>query len=72
MTDVRVVNLNKARKARAKTEARAKADENAARFGRTKSQRQAEEQAATKASRTLDAHRRATGGQDPDGDVGPK
>jgi phage protein D len=54
----KVVNLNKARKARARSQARATADANALRFGRTRSQREAEEQAATKAARTLDAHRR--------------
>jgi hypothetical protein len=61
MTDARVVNLNKARKARAKTQARAEADQNAARFGRTRAQREAEAQAAEKAARTLDAHRRDPG-----------
>jgi phage protein D len=58
MTDQKVVNLNKARKARAKSQARAEATTNATRFGRTRAQREAEEAAATKAARTLDAHRR--------------
>lgn len=58
MTDPKVVNLNKARKARAKTEARAQADANAVRFGRTRSQRDAEKAATDKAARALDAHRR--------------
>ncbi|MDG1377721.1 MAG: DUF4169 family protein [Yoonia sp.] len=34
-----VVNLNKARKAKTKAEEKAQADENAARFGRSKAQR---------------------------------
>jgi hypothetical protein len=55
-----VVNLNKARKARAKSQARATADRNAARFGRTRAQREAEETARDKAAHTLDQHRRDT------------
>ncbi len=62
----KVVNLNKARKARAKVQARATADANALRFGRTKSQREAEEATRDKAARTLDAHRRASNADDPD------
>jgi phage protein D len=58
MTDPKVVNLNKARKARAKSQARAEADQNAACFGRSKAQRAAEKAAADKAARALDAHRR--------------
>jgi hypothetical protein len=53
-----VVNLNKARKARAKSQARATADANALRFGRTRAERDAEEAQARKAATTLDAHRR--------------
>jgi len=59
MTDARVVNLNKARKARAKSQARATADANSLRHGRTKAQVAAEKAAADKAARMLDAHRRA-------------
>ncbi|MBE0413926.1 DUF4169 family protein [Yoonia sp.] len=48
------VNLNKARKARDRAEEKAKADENAIRFGRTKSQRLLEAAQAQKARDRLD------------------
>ena len=54
----KVVNLTRARKARARDDKRRKADENAARFGRTRAEREAEAQAADKATRHLDQHRR--------------
>ena len=47
-----LINLNKARKARAKTRKRAEADENAVRHGRTKAQKTLD-----KANRHLDGHR---------------
>ncbi|ADO42771.1 DUF4169 family protein [Ketogulonicigenium vulgare] len=53
-----VVNLNKARKARTRAEDKARADENAAKFGRTKAQRALEDQQAAKAKAALDAVRR--------------
>ena len=53
-----VVNLRAARKARERAEARAAADENAARFGRTKALKALEKARAEKARTTLDAHRR--------------
>jgi hypothetical protein len=53
-----VVNLRAARKARERAEARAAADENAARFGRTKALKALEKARAEKARETLDAHRR--------------
>lgn len=71
MTDPKVVNLNKARKARAKTEARAQADANAVRFGRTMAQRKADEANREKAAHALDAHRRNRDGDDPDTDATP-
>lgn len=52
------VNLNKARKARAKAEARARADENAARFGRTKAEKDLEKARAKKARTDLDGKKR--------------
>ncbi|MET4127072.1 DUF4169 family protein [Roseovarius sp. MBR-6] len=52
------VNLNRVRKQRARAERQARADENAARFGRTKAQKKLEEAEADKARRTLDQHRR--------------
>lgn len=57
------VNLNKARKARARDQARAQADANAAKFGRTRAQKTAEADAAERAARILEAHRRD--GQEP-------
>ncbi|MEM9971887.1 MAG: DUF4169 family protein [Pseudomonadota bacterium] len=54
------VNLNKARKARAKAEKRAKADENAARFGRTKGEKARDRAEKDTASRALDGHKRET------------
>ena len=54
----KVVNLSRARKARARDEKRRQADENAARFGRTKAERAADRAEADKAARHLDQHRR--------------
>ncbi|MEO0568405.1 MAG: DUF4169 family protein [Pseudomonadota bacterium] len=52
------VNLNQFRKAKARTEKRANADENAVKFGRTKAQRLVEKAEAEKARKTIDEHRR--------------
>jgi hypothetical protein len=52
----KVVNLRQARKAHARSVARMAADANAARHGRTKAQREAEEKAAERARRALDGH----------------
>ncbi|MEM9576266.1 MAG: DUF4169 family protein [Pseudomonadota bacterium] len=54
------VNLNKVRKARARAEKKARADENAVRFGRTKAQKAAETKDREGALRHLDAHKRET------------
>ncbi|GHD99647.1 amidase [Defluviimonas sp. 20V17] len=54
------VNLNKARKARARAEKRAQADGNAVKFGRTKAEKKIDKARAEKARATLDAHKRAT------------
>lgn len=56
-----IVNLNRARKAQARVKKRAEGDENAAKFGRTKSQKAAEKSAADRARQTLDAHHREDG-----------
>ena len=48
------VNLNKVRKARDRTAAKQKADENAVRFGQTKAERVLEATRATKAAARLD------------------
>jgi hypothetical protein len=53
----KVINLNKARKARARDDRRAQADENAVKFGRTKAQKGIEGAEADKAARELDGHK---------------
>lgn len=53
----KVVSLSRARKDRAKADKRAAADANAARFGRTRVERDAEEARAAKAARDIDAHK---------------
>ena len=54
----RPVNLNRFRKARARDEKRATADANAAKFGRTKSEKDLEDTERTRAARHLDDHKR--------------
>ena len=56
MTDA-PVNLNKARKARDRAEEKRRADENAARHGRTKARRLLEAARSEKARRALDGAR---------------
>lgn len=58
------INLNRFRKQKARDEARRQGDENAATHGRSKAQRRAEAEAAARAARHLDAHRREDGGDD--------
>lgn len=53
-----LVNFNKARKARARSEDKAEAAENRVRFGRTKGQKAAEQAATDKARRELDGAKR--------------
>lgn len=53
-----IVNLNKARKARVRDDAKARAAENRARFGRTKGQKAQAEAEAAKLARALDQARR--------------
>ena len=48
------INLNKARKARAATQAKSQAAENRVRFGRTKGQKAADDLAAERRARLLD------------------
>ncbi|MAO00919.1 DUF4169 family protein [uncultured Roseovarius sp.] len=52
------VNLNRVRKQKARAEEKARANENAARFGRTKAQKALEQAQADKARAVLDQHRR--------------
>ena len=54
------VNLNKARKARAKTARKQAADENALKHGLTKTQRDLNRAKADRAVSQLDAHKRET------------
>ncbi len=49
-----VVNLNRARKDRARADGKAKAVENRARFGRTKAEKSLEKARAAKAGKALD------------------
>ncbi|MCX7288447.1 MAG: DUF4169 family protein [Rhodobacterales bacterium] len=55
-----VVNLRQARKEAARKAARALADANAAKFGRTAAARAVQDAQAEKAARDLDGHRRET------------
>ena len=52
------VDLNRFRKDRQRAEKRAAADANAAKFGRTKAEKDLEKARAEKAARDLEAHRR--------------
>ena len=53
-----ILNLNQARKAKAKTDAKAKAAENRARFGRTKADKALDAARADKLKRDLDGAKR--------------
>lgn len=55
-----VVNLRQRRKAATRQAAKVQADANAAKFGRTRAEREAEAARAGKAARDLDGHRRET------------
>ncbi|MFK7870924.1 MAG: DUF4169 family protein [Roseobacter sp.] len=52
------INLNKARKERAKAQKRARADENSVKFGRTSAQKERDEKSRSDAVRLLDGHKR--------------
>ncbi len=52
------VNLNRYRKAKARTEAKARADENAVKFGRTKAEKQAARAEAERIVRALEGLKR--------------
>ena len=54
----KVINFNKARKARSKQEKQNQADQNAVKFGRTKAQKSLEEARIEKARRDLDGAER--------------
>ncbi|WP_137862887.1 MULTISPECIES: DUF4169 family protein [unclassified Sphingomonas] len=53
-----IINLNRARKAKARVDKSARADENRARFGRTKAEKQADAAEKARIARTLDDARR--------------
>lgn len=53
-----LINLNKARKARAKVEGKATAAQNRVRFGQSKAERIARDVEGAKAGRDLDGHKR--------------
>ncbi len=54
----KIVNLNKARKSRARDAARKQADANAVKFGRTKSEKAKEQAEAERENRDFDGHKR--------------
>lgn len=55
-----VVNLNKAHKAKARVQKRAQADANAAKFGRTKAQKVADQTVTDQQVRHIDGHKLKT------------
>ncbi|HWL57503.1 MAG TPA: DUF4169 family protein [Paracoccus sp. (in: a-proteobacteria)] len=57
----KIINLRAARKSAARDAARRQGDENAAKFGRSKAQKQVEETDRDRAARHLDQHRREDG-----------
>ncbi|SEQ83704.1 DUF4169 family protein [Thalassovita taeanensis] len=52
------VNLNRVRKEKARAEKKARADQNAVKFGRSKSEKKQEHALAEKARRDLEGHER--------------
>ena len=71
MSKGKVLNLNRARKAKVKADKRRVADENTIRFGKSKSERQKEEREQElerrrwEGTRLNDAHEKATGSTSP-------
>ena len=51
------VNLNRVRKTQARAKDKARADQNAVKFGRSKSEKELEKARSQKASRDLDGHK---------------
>ena len=66
MSNKNVINLNRARKSRARTEKAARGAENAVKFGRTKDQRALERRLDDKAKTQLAAHRIGDAPENPD------
>ncbi|MBX7083501.1 MAG: DUF4169 family protein [Nannocystaceae bacterium] len=67
-----VLKLGKARKARAEAAAKARADANAIKHGRTRAQRELDRTQAERAARRLEEHRRDTGAAGAQADGGPE
>ncbi|HJW80111.1 MAG: DUF4169 family protein [Microvirga sp.] len=65
-----IINLRRARKAKARAEKEAEASENRARFGRPGREQMSTEATRDMQDRKLDAHRRDGPGEDPAGDDG--
>lgn len=61
-----IVNLNRARKDKARRAARARGDANAVKFGRTKAERALGAAQRAQAHTLLDGHRRDAGPNEPD------
>ena len=61
-----LINLNRFRKEKARAEKRAKADENAAKFGQTRAERDLQKARAEKSAHALDGHRLEAQRPDPD------
>lgn len=59
-----IVNLRLVKKQAAKAAARAKGDENAVKFGRTKAEKKVQDARAEKAARDLDGHKRDPAAKD--------
>ncbi len=55
-----IVNLNKARKSRARAKAKKTADENAVKFGRTRAEKSRDKADVENTNRTLDGAKRET------------
>lgn len=55
-----IINLNKFRKAKAKSEGKARADQNAVKYGRTQAEKLRDQADADKAKREFDGHERET------------
>jgi hypothetical protein len=64
----KVVNLNRARKRKARESARVQADANAIKFGRTKAEREAQQAQEALEERRLDGARLEPDGGDPPAD----
>ena len=61
-----IINLRKARKAKARSDKESQAEVNRAKFGRTKAERQKSEADAALKGRRLEQHKRETGDGEPD------